>query len=162
MRLSTRNILLFLAFLPLPCTRKANNHACCKNNELAHTYTTHYTIQVVVFWFVTLCSVMVWYQYFRGPCCLSSGWRSQWQEVDLHVGRGSRGDRDVQANKKMGEGCPWKGQCMGEEISVRHSYECGARPWGEKIYGMVESKGNKSLFLTEGLQNLSGRLPWLA
>jgi len=27
-------------------------------------------IQVMVFWAVTLCSVVVWYQCFGGSCCL--------------------------------------------------------------------------------------------
>jgi hypothetical protein len=27
-------------------------------------------IQIEVFWFVTVCTVEIGYQHFRGPCCL--------------------------------------------------------------------------------------------
>jgi len=42
-----------------------------------HTFMTHeqihitvFSIQVKVFWVVTLISVVVEHQHFRGPCCL--------------------------------------------------------------------------------------------
>jgi len=41
-------------------------------------------IQVKVFWVVIPCSVMVWHQYFRGPCYLHLQGESPWYPTTLH------------------------------------------------------------------------------
>jgi hypothetical protein len=49
-------------FILSNCIMKSNSARC-------ETFTT-VKIQVEVFWVTTLCSVVVGYQRFRGPCCL--------------------------------------------------------------------------------------------